>query len=160
MATRYTYSCYITLGQPLNFSGSQLILLPTGVTDTISLLHRLVGRFKHVIYEKHFINYKELSYLLLLNKVKKTAIKRVGIDSKKINWYLLSESGMGFERPQISCLSCVLPNIKMCQPVLEGRECGMKWKQECSGLEVKGRQSETLEMAQQKDLFIVHTLRW
>lgn len=85
MATRYTYSCYVTLGQPLNFSGSQLILLPTGVTDTISLLHRLVGRFKHVIYEKHFINYKELSYLLLLNKVKKTAIKRVGIDSKKID---------------------------------------------------------------------------
>ena len=84
MATRYTYSCYVTSGQSPNFSGSQLILLPTGATDTISLLHRLVGRFKHVIYEKHCINYKELSYLLLLNKVKKTAIKRVGIDSKKL----------------------------------------------------------------------------
>ena len=65
------------MAQPLNFSRSQLILLPRGVIDTISLLHTGLLEGTNIIrYEKHFINYKELIYLLSLNKTKETVIKR------------------------------------------------------------------------------------
>ena len=69
---------------------------------TISLLHTGLLEGANIIrYEKHFINYKELIYLLSLNKIKKTVIKRT-VRQLKINCYLLSESGMGFERPRFT----------------------------------------------------------